>query len=436
MKKNLSLIVFLCFLFFSSFSSNETQENKNYKSSEVVPINISHFTKGNPKDSLSLRWQLLVNNACKEILQDWWRNSQCYGNEGKYIDFGYLENNEKKGEFGQETKGGIRAPAEHAYVLAAAVFTKIYDSTITKVPEKTAIARAVTIIKSIAKDHKVNGGINHPWGDQWQSAQWAAKCAMAGWMLWDYLKPVDKENVRRMIEHEADRFLGATPPAANANYKIDTKAEEDAWDATGIQAACTMMPNHPNYKKWYDKSIEYMMTAFAAPEDLKKNNIVDGRPAHQWISGFNIDSIGALGNHGAYPHPDYMAAVTWHGIEGSIYLSLAGLQVPKANKFNSRLIYSNYVNYKWNGRNTIYQPDGSIYWPIKIEADRRFDFLTYGLVDAGAVILKFDGLAKIKANYWEEKHTEKSIEMKLTDIAAANAYLLHWLKYQGVHFFN
>ena len=196
---------------------------------DVLPINKTTFTKDLPQDSISLRWQLIVNRTCQKILSGWWVNNQTKDREGQYIDFGYLETNSKTGKFGKETKGGIRPAAQNAYTIAVALFTGAYDSELVSTSEDTALLRAVTIVKSLAKDHLANGGNIHAWGNQWQSAQWASKTAVAGWLLWDHLEDCDKEYVRKMIEYEANRFLTMTPPSANENYIINTHAEENGW---------------------------------------------------------------------------------------------------------------------------------------------------------------------------------------------------------------
>jgi hypothetical protein len=282
----------------------------------------------------------------------------------------------------------------------------------------------------LAKDHLANGGINHAWGNQWQSAQWASKIAVSGWLLWDYLDPDDRMSVCNMIEYEANRFIDLTAPAANANYKINTHAEENGWDATGIQTACAMLLHHANRQSWINKLYEYRLTALATPDDLSNNKWIAGLKTKEWITGYNMDVYGALGNHKAYPHPDYMAAPLRHTIEGAIFFKLAGLEIPEVNRFNCDLIYRNFCTHIWNDSTTIYQMDGSIYWPIDIEEDRRFEFITFGILDLGAQFLGYDRDLHPAGDFWEEKHTKKALEMKLTSFIAASAYLFRWIEFQ------
>jgi len=399
-------------------------------SKEIIPIDKTGFSKDNPNDIVSNRWKELVELTYNEALNTWWKVSEAKGREGTYVDFGYLENNSKSGIHGQETKGGIRPAAQAAYSVAVALFTGIYDPKVSGVSEELARSRAITIVTSLAKDHLANGGINHAWGDQWQSAQWASKTAVSGWLLWDYLGEEDQHNIQRMMEFEANRFLHISPPTANEEYRENTRAEENGWDCTGIQTACALMPKHENYLRWRDKSIDYRLNALATREDLKSDRIVDGRQVSARIVGYNIDKHGGLGNHGAYPHPDYMAAPLRHTIEGALFLQLAEQEVPEANFFNCDIIYRGFVDHIWNESSTLYKPDGSVYWPTNIESDRRFEFITFGILDLGAQTFHYDEDVSIKGSEWENMHTTRAIEMQLTSFIAASAYLLRWLEFQ------
>lgn len=399
-------------------------------SNAVIPIDESRFMKSRPMDSLSERWRQLLSFTCDEVLNEWWPFSEANGNEGMYVDFGYLENNSKTGDFGRETKGGMRPAAQAAYSIAVSLFTHSYDASFTRVSADVAQTRAITIIKSLAKDHLINGGIGHPWGNQWQSAQWASKVAVAAWLLWDQLDTTDQTHVRNMMEYEANRFIHMTPPAANENYQVNTHAEENGWDATGIQTACALMPGHENHQVWFDKLIEYRLTALATPEDLQNRRQMYGREVRQHVGGYNIDRAGSLGNHGAYPHPDYMAAPLRHSVEGALFFRLAGKDVPECNRFNYMRVYNNFQHHVWHDRSPIYLQDGRVYWPIDIEEDRRFEYITFGIIDIGAQLFGARGEDKLEGANWEGKHSARAFEMKLTNFIAASAYLYRWIEFQ------
>ncbi len=429
---HISILLILTVLV-TTISNSFAQSSNN----EVIPIDKSRFSNEIVADSVLNQWQTLFKFSCEEILYNWWNTIPgLQDKNGKtdkidFIDFGYLENNNKKAEFGKETKGGIRYAAEYAYTLAVLIFTDSYESIMIDLPKSEIIQRTTLIIKSLAKDHKINGGINHPWGDQWQSAQWAGKVAVAGWLMWEYLDKEDKNNVTRMMEYEANRFLNHKPPYANGLYMFNTNAEEVGWDATALQITCAMLPNHSNYNAWLEKSYEYRLAAVAMPTDLENETLVEGKKVKDWVSGYNMDTLGAVGNHYAYPNPDYMAATLRHSIEGALYILLGGQTIPFVNTFNCSRIYGNFNNYAWHGESTIYKKDGTIYWPIGIEKGRRFELIKYSLIDLGAQILGFDESCSVKGEYWEKIHLAEAIKLKRTEYLSANGYLFKWIQYSS-----
>ncbi|MCB0688302.1 MAG: hypothetical protein KDC53_17310, partial [Saprospiraceae bacterium] len=86
----------------------------------------------------------------------------------------------------------------------------------------------------------------------------------------------------------------------------------------------------------------------------------------------------------------------------------------------------------WNDTSAIYRNNGTIYWPIEIEKDRRFEYITFGLIDLGAQFLSSDTAHLKLGVFYEEKHTEKALEIKLTGFASASAYLWRWLHFQKI----
>ncbi|MEI3154715.1 MAG: hypothetical protein V8S95_06160 [Odoribacter sp.] len=82
--------------------------------------------------------------------------------------------------------------AHEAFALAVALKLNVYDPEVTGVAWEEAARMTVRLIGSLAHRHKVNqagGG----WGDQWQSALWAAQTATAGWLLWEQLSARDQD---------------------------------------------------------------------------------------------------------------------------------------------------------------------------------------------------------------------------------------------------
>ena len=365
---------------------------------------------------------------------------------GKYYDFSF--NNDEV---------IIRPPAFVGFTLAVAAFTNLSDGG-QPVVNDTDRAFAIRLLTSLAKAHVANGGF---WGNQWQSALWASRVGCGAWMLWDYLDPEDQEYVRNMVIYEADRFLGMSAPVWSGPGDPDTKAEEDAWNASIDELAASMMPGHRNASAWLEKSIEYRLNSKARKSDLSRNEIMHGRPLQNWLLGYNIYEDGSVINHGIYPNPDYIGAIPALTNFGAVVFPLAGKRIPVAVLFNQDLVYYCLADREWSSGEyappggTIYQSDGSIYWPplSGAEIERKNSFYIWAMADASANLLGFDNLTKQRGDYWERLHGKrllqdqsarldgscgesietggKDAEYNAVEIIAMR-YMLHWLKYQGV----
>jgi hypothetical protein len=106
-------------------------------------------------------------------LTTWWTGKGYAGQGGTYLNFGGI------------IEALIRPPASEAMALSIAIKTGMYDATWTGVDLATATARATKLTTSLAKAHVVNttGG----WGNDWQTAAWAAYAGLAGWLLFPSL---------------------------------------------------------------------------------------------------------------------------------------------------------------------------------------------------------------------------------------------------------
>jgi hypothetical protein len=193
--------------------------------SYVAPFDASIFTAGLPTDADSVRVRSILANANKYALTTWWNTAKNYDAQtGTYLDFGGT------GE------GNIRPAASEAYALAVALATGVYDATAPGVSESAARAIALKLARSVAFRHRVNQATGG-WGNAWQSALWTALAGAAGWLLWADLSSTDREYVRKMVEFEANRFIGWQVPYwkdRNGNALRpceDTAAEESAWNA-------------------------------------------------------------------------------------------------------------------------------------------------------------------------------------------------------------
>lgn len=189
-----------------------------------------------------------------------------------------------------------------------------------------------------------------PWGDHWQSAFWTSSLGMAAWWLDDDLPGDLAAAVNRVVAHEAEHFVAAEPPH---QIKIDTKAEENAWNSRVLSAAIVLMPDDPRRPQWEAAFHKWALSSFLRPADEHATTLVDGRPIAEQFTGANIHDDFTLENH-AIVHPDYMT--TWNlTLVSSLEFVLTGRRPPEALAYNAAGLYE---NLKW-----FTLPDGGFIYP-------------------------------------------------------------------------
>ncbi|NYF16554.1 hypothetical protein HDC37_001379 [Microbacterium sp. AK009] len=277
----------------------------------VAPINWSSFTGGTPNDANAVRVRQILANTNEYALTTWWNTVKDFDAQGSST---YLN-------FGGTAEGNIRPPAGEALALATALSTGAYDATSTGVSTASATGTARKLIRSLAYRHLSNSGGG--WGDTRQSALWASYAGMAGWLMWNSLPAADAELVRKMVEHEANRFITTPAPYWNTSGG-DSKGEENSWNAMILQLATAMMPDHANFANWKDRELEYMISAYSRPGDSSSGTVVNGKQLSTWIPAgkYNVNSDGTMINHDLV-HPDYMATLV-QNVNSALTSTLAG----------------------------------------------------------------------------------------------------------------
>jgi hypothetical protein len=188
------------------------------------------------------------------------------------------------------------------------------------------------------------------WGDAWQSAHWAYALGRSAWFVWDDLPSDVRAGVRRVVAHEAGRFVDKTPPHG---MKGDTKAEENAWNSRIFSAAILLMPDDAKREAWEQAFVRWAISSYMRPSDAECPQIVDGKSIADRFTGACIFEDYTCENHG-FVHPGYMGCI---GITLSCHLDfrLTGRPTPRAVAWNAAGVYE---NLKWMAT-----PDGGYIYP-------------------------------------------------------------------------
>lgn len=245
---------------------------------------------------------------------------------------------------GGSTEGDIRPNTHTAFGFA--MLGRVFD-------DSQAKEKAIAILRFVLPTHGAGGlkcADGKQWHNQWQSAYWATSAGRAAWLLWDDLDPHLKWLAARMICDEADRFIDAKPPM---QIERDTKAEENAWDSEVIALAFNMFPHHPHHERYREAAIRWQISSFVTSRDAKSDQVIDGKPLKDWLTGANLYDDFTLENHDRV-HPDYMGTTRIILYQKLTY-DWAGNAPPQSLRYNLDHVYA--VSKK------LAMPDGNFIYP-------------------------------------------------------------------------
>lgn len=442
----------ICLFFLCCFvaESGHGQAPMPVKDAHVVSINWTRFDKRiKPKEDIQDSRHIL-GNAIRYNLAWIPRTFQEDHQKDLYVINHYGEN-------------GIRPAASVCYGAAVGLQCARFNDQELGVPRGEAFHRIAMLVKGVAAAYKWNNPQHKGWGDGWQTAFWATMVGQGAWMIWDKLDTETQQMVQRLVSDEADRFIATgykvpywTAADGHVNTPGDTKAEENAWNASLLQLAVAMMPDHPYVDRWKRVCTELMISAFSLKRDLENSRVVDGVRAKDWLHGFNVRDDGAVINHNRV-HPDYTLTITLNA-RSFLTQSLAGEPVSQAAEWNAPFIYHSLVTHRWPSP-PYKAPGGPMYIPGKAElyypqgtdwSTYRFDI--YYLADVDAHLLDWDKGLKPQASSWMRIRAKRILAMQtrhsdghmftheeyptypgceqMVGWQAGDAYLLFWLDAQ------
>lgn len=397
---------------FDNETNLEAQISVILASNQAKRIQWENFNTSLVEGKLSEDLQLLIQYIDKYIVNKWWNEKKNFDvqDEKEYLDLGGTQEHT------------IRPLSHQARTLAASLKLNIYNENIAKVSREEAMEMAVKLTKSLAKSHKAN--TSNGWGKEWQSAFWAADAGQAGWMLWDELDPVDRENVRAMVEYEANRFIGYQVPYYKDRngkeiYKGDSKSEENSWNADVLMLAVSMMPEHENAKVWRSKGVELMLSAFSVPSDCSSEEVVNGFKLGKTMNGYNMEENGMVINHGRM-HPDYLSTI-YQNVVSSVSCALGNIATPKAALHNTDIVYEAFVNFDLS----VYDKPGQNIYVKDEEGNATFELvypqgtdwgtdrqINFFLLDVMADGLGFDENCEVKGKDWAAARMPEMLRMQ------------------------
>ena len=266
----------------------------------------------------------------------------------------------------------IRRSANSALAAAIMATTSGWKK-VNGITRQQLIDYAIWHVRSLACQH----GATSPggWGNDWQSALWAATAGQAGWLLWPYLSDYERSLVAAMVVSEAE-YASARGPRyfrTRLNQELtpgDSQSDEVSWDLMAPALALAMMPDYRSAPKWRNALISMAIAAFARPEDLHRVQTVNGVRIDIRLPGTNANEDGTVTNHGIV-NPDYTQNVE-HLWWATSLLRSGKQPVPEALFLNADVVYRalavvNFPSPPYAAPGgTVYAPAGQIYYPMGV----------------------------------------------------------------------
>ncbi len=246
----------------------------------------------------------------------------------EWLDFGsryfhFLENPSHLGRFGPTSAGplGIEATSLYAFVHGLAASDDTFDLNSCSLSHDECADRGLSAFRYCLHTHRAypDEFPKEPaWGGTGMSPKMADQMALAAEVLDDFLEDQDREQLKRLIEHEADSntllpfhlehvdhgFYRKRPPVPTERFGT-SYPESNAWRACILARALLNDPDHDSADRWHEAMLTYLTNALSTPADAEDDTIVDGRPIRDWHAGANLHPSFALEHHGFF-HPGYV----------------------------------------------------------------------------------------------------------------------------------
>jgi hypothetical protein len=141
--------------------------------------------------------------------------------------------------------------------------------------------------------------------------------------------------VLALTEAEADARLTADLPyrPLDSSRTGDSKAEENAWEAALLAAACNFLPGHAHSASWDGRARRLAWHAITRPSDP---------PDAAGVKTATVAEDFALANHNVFPNPAYAAATLHLLLQGALAYRLAGHEPPAEFSHNLPGLYAAY----------------------------------------------------------------------------------------------
>ena len=145
------------------------------------------------------------------------------------------------------------------------------------------------------------------WGENWRSSLWAALLGLSCRLAREALTPELVEKVKRVLAHEADRFIGVLPPSG---CDVDTKLEENAFDVLCMSWAINLCDGHPSMERWKRTCGVWALNIASSQNDRADHAEYLEKSVSHFATTQTLFPDLTAENHGFF-HPDILGYGMW-----------------------------------------------------------------------------------------------------------------------------
>jgi hypothetical protein len=155
------------------------------------------------------------------------------------------------------------------------------------------------------------------WGQNWRSSLWTSLLALCARLSYEYITPELIEKVKKVLEFEANRFIGVLPPSG---YEKDTKIEENALDTMCMSWAIALCRESKNIELWKRTCAIWALNIASSQKDLADHSEYLEKSVSFYTKSQTLYPDMTAENHGFF-HPEILCYSMW------IVLSMAAFQM-------------------------------------------------------------------------------------------------------------
>jgi hypothetical protein len=145
------------------------------------------------------------------------------------------------------------------------------------------------------------------WGENWRSSLWASLLGLVSCLAADVLEPGLVARVKEVLAHEANRFIGVSPPSG---CDVDTKLEENAIDTLCMSWAINLCDDHPNQKLWERSCAIWSLNVATTFADKANHSAYLEKSVSHFVTTQTLFPDQTAENHGFF-HPDILCYGMW-----------------------------------------------------------------------------------------------------------------------------